>query len=406
MAWWRGRRRRRAEREAAQGSGTGPDTDADTDADADRTATPASEVDARQAADPDRNEPIAFAPWRELDGGVYVLLLGSLAADPGVDRILDRCAQGATWPHRERWPVDEAPEASETLRRLVAKEDPAGPEAGVFVGGIINALASLPPADAVPHLVRLADQKSGLTAGSVPAARAAIRALGMVSGELVPPALHRLASESPRAVLRKAAYTELKRRLRTLSDAPEWTADAFGLDADSRTRITVGRDHTAEVEVRPGGRVQVVYRDATGRALAGKPTAATLDPAAMSSVADLANNLRRAVRAAKTRLATAQQEGREIPVTDWEEHYIAHPIMGPLARTLLWEVRRDQEWRAGLPRLVEARWSLVAPGRVRLVLGDGDVLRVVAPFSLTGPDAKHWSKALGRAKVHPVFPQI
>ena len=66
------------------------------------------------------------------------------------------------------------------------------------------------------------------------------------------------------AALRKAAYAELKRRLHTLSDAPEWTVDTFGLDGASQVRVPVGPRHVAMVRVQIGGKVEVRYHESRG----------------------------------------------------------------------------------------------------------------------------------------------
>jgi hypothetical protein len=346
-------------------------------------------------------------PWRALDDGVYVRLLGRLADDAGVDRLLDRCARDAAWALSGRGLVEETPHAAEALGRLVAREQPAGPDSADFISGLIKAVGWLPAEDAVPSLVRLAAQSSGLTSRSMPLARSAIRVLGTVPGELVPPALHRLASESPLAPLRRAAYSELKRRLKTLDDAPEWTVGTFGLDADSRIRLAVGRDHVAVVQVKPGGRVQIRYHDGAGRALSGKPTAATLDADAMRDAATLVDQLRAAVRAARTRLESAQKELREIPASDWLEHYMAHPVTGPLARTLLWDLHDGESgWRIGLPRQVEGRWCLITADTERMVPGDDALLRVAVPRRLPADQARAWTRLLARYKVKPVLEQI
>ncbi|MEZ0106807.1 hypothetical protein ABH920_000798 [Catenulispora sp. EB89] len=427
MGWFRGRRKRRGGEPAAEAPGQAAATS--------RTATEAAGArQASAAARPETGsfgfgeEPAAAAgapisspdripdriPWRGLDGGVYPRLLGPLADDPGVGALLDHCELGSLGPPGiAKDLVGQAPRAGEALGRLVGREQAAGLRSAEFVAGVIRVLPLLPAEEAVPLLVRLAAQESGLTVESMPVARAAIRALASVPGELVPSALHRLASESPLAALRKAAYAELKRRLRTLSDAPEWTVDAFGLDGDSRLRMAVGPDHVAVVRVELGGRVKVGYHEshgrasADGRALAGKPTASTVDQDALRDVTELAAKLRTAVRAARTRLESAQKERREIPTADWIEHYITHPVTGTLAKTLLWETRDGEAaWRMGLPRQVEGRWGLITETSERIVPGDGSVLRIAAPMRLPVARARAWERLLAKAKVEPALKQI
>lgn len=393
MGWFRGRRKRRAAGPAAESSGEAAEATAD----------------ARQASVP------GPVPWRRLEDGAYERLLGPLAYDNGVSALLDHCEQSAHWDTANpRRLIDRAADARPALYRLLSRELPARAQSAEFVGGLIKALALLPAEDAVPLLVRLASQQCGVTATSMPTARAAIRALATVPGELVPPALHRLAAEARLATLRRAAYAELKRKLSTLSDAPEWTVSTFGLDGTSRVRVPVGPGHVAVLRIETGGRVGVRYFERTGpeaaegRPLSGRPTAATVERDALNSVSELASELRTAVNAARTRLESAQKERREVPVGDWLEHYIVHPVTGRLSRTLLWEVRAGggEVWRMGLPRQVEGRWGLITADTERIVPGDGDVLRVVALVRLPDAQARAWMRLLAKAKVKPVLKQI
>jgi hypothetical protein len=423
MGWFRGRRKRRAAGSAGElpGRAAGPAaaTTAMTAADA-RQASAAASPNARPAfeqepATASRAAVLDPVPWRRLEDGAWERLLAPLQYDESVSALLDYCERGAHWDDdTARRLIERTTHAKPVLDRLLGRELPAQAQSAEFINGLIKALALLPAEDAVPLLVRLGSQQCGLTATSMPTARAAIRALATVPGELVPPALHRLAAEARLATLRRAAYAELKRKLSTLSDAPEWTVSTFGLDTTSRVRVPVGPGHVAVVRVETGGRVGVRYFERTGpeaaegRPLSGKPTAATVEQDALNSVSELASELRTAVNAARTRLESAQRERREVPVEDWLEHYIVHPVTGRLSQTLLWEVRTKdgEEWRMGLPRQVEGRWGLITADTERIVPGDGDVLRVLALVRLPAAQARAWTRLLAKAKVKPVLKQI
>ena len=206
MGWFRWRRKRRAAGSAAGSPATSGEGAAGTTSDgaaataaAARTA-PAAPTDARQASaagGPDATAPAfglepAAGPvtpvpdrvaWRHLENGAYARLLGPLADDESISALLDHCMLGSQ-PEAAtaRALVDRAPRAGDALRLLVGKEDRAWTTSAGFVAGVIGAVSALPAEEAVPLLVRLAGQKSGLTAGSMPAARAAIRALATVPG--------------------------------------------------------------------------------------------------------------------------------------------------------------------------------------------------------------------------------
>ncbi|MEY9925480.1 hypothetical protein ABH926_000100 [Catenulispora sp. GP43] len=439
MGWFRGRRKRRGAGADEVGDTTAQGADAHQAADA-RQASAAGGPDSvagavgqeRDAQEWDIQEPDIPAPaqdripWRHLEAGAYERLLGSLADDADVSALLDYCERSSQWDEAAACRlVDRAPHAGLALSRLVDKEGPARPESTEFISGLIKALPLLRAEDAVPLLVRLAAQQSRLTTGSMPTARAAIRALAAVDGELVPPALHRLAAEARLAALRKAAYAELKRRLRTLANAPEWTVSTYGLDAAGRVRVAVGPGHVAVVRLQTGGQVTVRYHErsgpeaAEGRPLTGRPTAATVEQDTLREVSELAAELRTAVRAARTRLASAQKERREIPLEDWLEHYITHPVTGSLGRTLLWEVRSKAAagesgtytgagtgWRMGLPKKSGRRWALATETTELIVPGDDDVLRIAVPGRLPPAQLRAWTRVLAKAGAESALKQL
>lgn len=422
MGWFRGWRKRRAGGAAGARQAPvadSPDTSVVDSPEAEYTGGPQAPLTAFE----EEPAPAAAArsgdrvPWRLLENGAYERVLGSLADDPGVSALLDYCERSSQWDDATaRALVAAAPRAGLAFNRLAGKEKPAWwwQPSAELASGLIKAAPLLPAEEAVPLLVRLGLQQSRLTSGSMPMARAAIRALAAVPGELVPPALHQLAAEARLAALRRAAYAELKRRLSTLADAPEWTASTFGLDDTSRVRIPIGPEHIAIVRVETGGRVNVRYFERSGpealegRPLTGRPTAATVEQDALRGVSELAGELRTAVGAARTRLQSAQKEHREIPVEDWLEHYIEHPVTGRLSRTLLWEVRAagGEEWRMGLPRQVEGHWGLITADTGRIVPRDGDVLRIVAPVRLPPGQTRAVARLLAKAKVKPVLKQL
>lgn len=151
MAWWRRRRERRAAERAGADTGVGAGTGAGgapepgsgpaSDSDSGRTglaslnhqtgrtgrsgvpgqsgdiggastSSPTGRSDVPDPTDesdvPGTSAAADVIPWRDLDGGVYVRLLGPLAADPDVGRLLDRCERDNLAPH-DRAFVDGIP---------------------------------------------------------------------------------------------------------------------------------------------------------------------------------------------------------------------------------------------------------------------------------------------------------
>jgi hypothetical protein len=91
------------------------------------------------------------------------------------------------------------------------------------------------------------------------------------------------------------------------------------------------------------------------------------------------------LRSERGRVEAILATDRTLPAADWSRYYLAHPLTGPHARRLIWEVaaRPDGPWAAGLPAPAEsgagtAPWRLrAADGTVRDVQPD-DTVRVAS----------------------------
>lgn len=373
----------------------------------------------RQAPEPVPGPPARVTDWRTAEGGAIKRALGPLAAEPSVAALLDFCVADSplsqrAWTAQASELVGSARAATaEALRRIAVREQlAAGSE--YFTVNCVKALALLDAETAVPLLVRLADQhgRDRLPRHHEVVARGAIRALGRVGGEQALAPLRRIKGHSPLASLRKAADAELGKVLRSAGlsheDVPEWRAETFELNANSERRISLRSGYSANVRIVPGGKVRADYIAPNGRLLTGKLSALDI-PADLAAVADLVHRIRAAVRAERTRLATLLRDQRPLDTAVWLDFYLDHPVTGPLARTLIWEISADdgETWTAGIPFRTDPDqpWRLRTEDTgYREIPAEGSV-RAMRPLRATSREGKAWAARLRRWEINQAVAQ-
>jgi hypothetical protein len=384
--------------------------------------------DGRQSVDASAVDEVAHSPnvvyWRDLQRGAIVRRLGALADDVGVSALLDHC--GRTYDlTRKEWAAEcprlcaATPHATQALQLIAEREEqlPAGstPETEDFVIGVVRMLPFLGADVAVPLLVRMADQngRAKLSPGHERVARAAVRALGGIGGELALPPLRRIKAESPLSSLRKAASSELDKVLQNRglnrAEVPEWLAATFELNADGERLIALRAGYSARIRVRPGGRVQIDYRNPAGQWLATKPSARTIG-LGTEPVTRLADGIRAVVRAEKHRLKQILDDGREIDVATWQAHYLDHPVTGQLARTLIWQqtAYSGGDWETGVPTrdAADGSWHLRTGLDDRVALDEAGRVRLLRPLKATSREGKAWIVRLRRWKLEQAVSQF
>jgi hypothetical protein len=126
---------------------------------------------------------------------------------------------------------------------------------------------------------------------------------------------------------------------------------------DGRWQTAVG-PYTAAVVVRGPRQVDVQWLGANGAALAEEPAdARTADAAAHQRVAQVADEVRKTLLAQRDRLERLLLADRDWALGDWRGLYLDHPLLGALARPLVWAFAEGERtalgaWRDG--RLVDA----------------------------------------------------
>jgi hypothetical protein len=124
----------------------------------------------------------------------------------------------------------------------------------------------------------------------------------------------------------------------TPAELEEISVPTFGLDAPGLLRRRLG-DHTAEVEFPAGGAPVWRWLREDGRAQKSVPAAVKEAHAAeLAELKAAARDVQAMLPAQRERLERLYLEGRPVRYADWRARYLDHPLVGQLARRLIWTV--------------------------------------------------------------------
>lgn len=171
---------------------------------------------------------------------------------------------------------------------------------------------------------------------------AGLHVLGQLPGPEAVAQLARLQlvvrQRSSRTAVEKALAAVAEREGITPSELEEIAVPTFGLDEPGRFRRRLG-DHTAEVVFPAGGAPAWSWLRADGRAQKSVPAAVRDAHAAeLAGLKGAVRDVQAMLPAQRERLERLYLEGRTIRFADWRARYLDHPLVGQLARRLIWSI--------------------------------------------------------------------
>ena len=193
---------------------------------------------------------------------------------------------------------------------------------------------------------------------------AGLHVLGQLPGPEAVAQLARLSlvvrQRSSRAAVEKTLAAVAEREGITPSELEEISVPTFGLDEPGRFRRRLG-DHTAEVVFPGGGAPAWSWLRADGRPQKSVPAAVRDAHAAeLAELRGAVRDVQAMLPAQRERLERLYLEGRAIRFADWRARYLDHPLVGQLARRLIWSIGGHGSAIAGPGGLVDARDRPVA----------------------------------------------
>ncbi|MEU1270520.1 DUF4132 domain-containing protein [Streptomyces sp. NPDC005799] len=212
--------------------------------------------------------------------------------------------------------------------------------------GLAWLLALLPPhPDTARALGALIDTSLRKVAGLGPrnpkVANAGVNALARMDGEAALAELARLATRVTYKATGKLIDAALESRATALGltreEIEELAVPTYGLTEVGRTELRLG-EHTALVEV-TGGKALLGWRGATGKAVKSVPAAVKRDhPEELKELKASVRDIDKMLSAQSERLDRQFLADRTWAYGAWRERYLDHPLVGTLARRLLWTV--------------------------------------------------------------------
>ncbi|WP_326588410.1 DUF4132 domain-containing protein [Streptomyces sp. NBC_01294] len=212
--------------------------------------------------------------------------------------------------------------------------------------GLAWLLSLLPPhPDTVRALGALVETSLRKAAGLGPrnpkVANAAVNSLARMEGEAALAELARLATRVTYKGTLKLVEAALETRAAALGlsreEIEELAAPAYGLTQVGKAEFRLG-EATAQLEVR-GNRAVTVWRNATGKQVKSAPTTVRRNHAEeLRELKGLAKDIDKSLSAQSERLDRQFLARRRWAYGPWRERYLDHPLVGTLARRLIWTV--------------------------------------------------------------------
>ncbi|MFI5553385.1 DUF4132 domain-containing protein [Streptomyces sp. NPDC051738] len=212
--------------------------------------------------------------------------------------------------------------------------------------GLTWLLSLLPPhpetARTLGALVETALRKvAGLGPVNPKVANAAVNALARIDGEAALAELARLATRVTFKGTLKLLNTGLDARAEAMGlsreEIEELAVPAYGLTEAGRVEHRLG-EVTALLEVR-GPKAVLSWRNASGKAVKSVPAAVRRDHAdELKEFKGAVKDIDKMLSAQSERLDRQFLARRTWPYAAWRERYLDHPLVGTLARRLLWTV--------------------------------------------------------------------
>lgn len=141
---------------------------------------------------------------------------------------------------------------------------------------------------------------------------------------------------SVRSQIERALKDIAKRRGLTMEDLKELSVPTFGFDRIGGLSRTLG-DHVVELEVTGVHATELRWRTGDGKTRKSPPKAVKEEFATeLKSLQRTAREIKKLLPALSSNLETHLLTRRSLPYRDWQTRYLDHPLVGFLARRLMW----------------------------------------------------------------------
>lgn len=271
--------------------------------------------------------------------------------------------------------------------------------------GLLRCLPLLPDREALSrHVTAIAvhayEKHGGMGPRAVAVGNAAVHALAEMPSHDTIAQLARLRTRVRTGVARNEIEKAFQRVAAALNlprdQIEEIGIPTAGLDEPGRGSHPVG-DCRVELLVTATD-VEVRWHDAAGRRLKAAPARLRRDHGeALGEVRRTAADLRAALAAQRQRLEGLFLGRRSWPLAEWRDRYLDHPLVGTIARRLLWCIDGEPAtFHDGLP--LDVHGATLAPGRHAEV-------SLWHPVDRSRDEVRDWRRRLEELRIRQPFKQ-
>lgn len=279
-----------------------------------------------------------------------------------------------------------------------------------YLKGFVWALSTFNERTVPPALADLAEQclEKVPNYGPVSArvGNACIRVLSRLNGDDAVVQLGRLRTRVKYALatqLIEAALAEAASRAGiTTEELEEIAVPTFDLKEDGRLQRNLG-DFVAELRIAGTDDVVLTWRTSEGAHQKTVPAAVREHHVKeLNQLKKAGKNIAHILPAQRARIERLLYSDRLIPLDQWRERYVTHPLVGEMSRRLIWQFSQDQRTDLGVVR----NGSLVdLNGEIIGWLSSSSTVRLWHPLGCPPDNVLAWRRALERDGLVQPFKQ-
>ncbi len=156
----------------------------------------------------------------------------------------------------------------------------------------------------------------------------------------------RIKGNATQKIINNTIDAAAKRAGLTAGEIEELSVPAYGLDEVGRGRVVFG-DAECEIQVN-GVEVETIWRKGGKKVSAAPKAVKDQHPEELKDLTQALKDLRKMLPVQRDRLENMYLTQKKWRFGDWQEHYLNHPLMGTIARRLIWKFSQDDRAASGI----------------------------------------------------------
>jgi hypothetical protein len=189
----------------------------------------------------------------------------------------------------------------------------------------------------------------------------------------------------------------------TVDDLEELLVPDYGLSPQGATSEELGR-YRAEISQGPAGAFRLSWRRTADQKLLKSVPQAVREafPTELSALRSKTKDIQKMLAAQKARIEALYLKDRQLPYANWKTRYLDHPLVGVLARRLIWGIEVRGESVAACWEKGEMR---DAAGQPLVELSDRSPVRLWHPIDESPDRVLEWRRRLRDLEIRQPFKQ-